>query len=139
MIQKADLLKELNHDLAYEFAAAVQYVQHAACLTGGEYQTIHKELLVHASEEMGHATVLAEQITYLGGTPTIDVEARETDKSSKKMLEQDLAGERLAVRRYNQRIEQAQALKLYGLETALKGILAMEEEHERDLMEALGL
>jgi bacterioferritin len=139
MITKEKLLSELNKDLEFEYAAAVQYVQHASCLTGAEYQSIHKELLVHANEEMAHATALSDQIVYLGGTPTVDVEKREIDKSSKKMLEQDLGGERLAINRYSQRIEQAQELKLYGLEQVLKTILSQEEEHERDLQEALGL
>ncbi|PIR48146.1 ferritin [Candidatus Peregrinibacteria bacterium CG10_big_fil_rev_8_21_14_0_10_55_24] len=139
MVTKDQLLTELNRDLAYEYAAAIQYIQHAATVTGPEYQTITGELLVHVTEEIGHANILAEQIAYLGGDPTMEVEERYTDKSSKKMLEQDLEGERLAIRRYRERIEQAQELKLYGLEQALKGILADEEEHERDIMLALGM
>jgi bacterioferritin len=139
MITKEELIKEINVDIAYEFAAAIQYVQHAACMTGAEYQSIQKELIVHATEEMGHANVLAEQVSYLGGVPAVDVEERLIDPSSKTMLEQDLAGEQLAVQRYRERIEQAQSLKLYGLEMALKNILVDEEEHERDLQEALGM
>jgi len=139
MATKEQLIEELNGDLAYEYAAAIQYIQHAATLTGGQYQTINAELLVHVNEEIGHANILAEQIAYLGGTPTMEVAERKTDKDSKTMLEQDLAGERLAIERYNVRVEQAQELKLYALETALKGILADEEEHERDLQEALGM
>lgn len=139
MITKETLIQELNKDLEYEFAAAIQYVQHAACLTGAEYQTIHKELLIHANEEMAHAVILSDQIVYLGGTPTVDVEKRLVNSSSKSMLEQDLGGEKLAISRYAKRIEQSQELKLYGLEQALKNILAQEEEHERDLLEALGM
>ncbi|MFH1670823.1 MAG: ferritin-like domain-containing protein [Patescibacteria group bacterium] len=139
MTSKEDLIKELNGDLAYEYAAAIQYIQHAATLTGGEFQSINAELLIHVNEEIGHANILAEQIAYLGGEPTMEVAERHTDKDSRKMLEQDLDGERLAIRRYKERVEQAQELKLYALETALKGILADEEEHERDIMEALGM
>ena len=69
----------------------------------------------------------------------MDVAERHTDTAPKKMLEQDLEGERLAIRRYKERIKQAQELELYALETVLKQILADEEEHERDLMEALGM
>lgn len=136
---KDELIAELNGDLAYEFAAAIQYVQHAATMTGGEFQSITAELLVHVNEEIGHANLLAEQIDYLGGTPTMDVAERHTDTAPKKMLEQDLEGERLAIRRYKERVKQAQELELYALETVLKQILADEEEHERDLMEALGM
>ncbi|MBU0458687.1 ferritin-like domain-containing protein [Patescibacteria group bacterium] len=139
MITKEELIRELNGDLAYEFAAAIQYVQHVATLTGGEFQSINAELIVHVNEEIGHANILAEQIDYLGGIPTMDVAERFTDKDSRKMLEQDLEGERLAIRRYRERVKQAQELELYALETALKQILADEEEHERDIMEALGM
>jgi len=138
-MSKDDIIKDLNGDLAYEYAAAIQYIQHAATLTGGEFQSINAELLVHVNEEIGHANILAEQIDYLGGVPTMDVAERHTDKDSKKMLEQDLEGERLAIKRYKERIKQAQALELWALETALKQILADEEEHERDIMEALGM
>jgi len=139
MVTKDELLQELNKDLSYEYAAAIQYIQHGATMTGAQYQSITKELLVHVNEEIGHANILAEQIAYLGGTPTMDIEERMTDADPEKMLRQDLAGEQLAIKRYNERIEQAQELKLYGLEMALKSILADEEEHERDLAEALGL
>jgi bacterioferritin len=87
-----DLLAELNKDLAWEYAAAVQYTQHAAVITGAKYESIQKELLVHAQEEMQHAMMLSEQIDYLGGVPTINVEKREVAKASLEMLEQDLRG-----------------------------------------------
>lgn len=139
MVTKEELLAELNKDLAYEYAATIQYVQHASLMTGAQYQSITKELIVHASEELGHANLLAEQIAYLDGTPTVDVEECFIASDQKTMLEQDLQGEQTAVRRYRERVEQAQQLKLYGLEMVLKQILADEEEHERDLLEALGL
>ncbi len=136
---KAELIKLLNEDIAYEYAAAIQYVQHASVLTGAEFQSIQKELLVHVGEEIQHAIQLSEQVAYLGGTPTVEVTERHTDTDSKKMLEQDLAGEQHAIKRYNERIKQTQELELYGLEQVLKGLLSQEEEHERDIAAALGL
>jgi len=138
-ITKEELIDKLNEDLENEYAAAIQYVQHAAVITGPEYQSIQKELLIHVDEEMGHAKMLADQIAYLGGTPTMDVGACYTDAESKKMLQQDLAGEKLAIKNYTERIAQAQELGLYGLEQVLKNILSDEEEHERDIAAALGM
>ena len=138
-ITKEELIDKLNEDLENEYAAAIQYVQHAAVITGPEYQSIQKELLIHVDEEMGHAKMLADQIAYLGGTPTMDVGACYTDVESKKMLQQDLAGEKLAIKNYTERIAQAQELGLYGLEQVLKNILSDEEEHERDIAAALGM
>ena len=128
------LISDLNTDLALEYSAAIQYVQHAACLSGAQYESIQKELLVHANEEMAHAVLLSDQIASLGGTPTVDVGARMTATDSLKMLKQDLAGEEMAIRRYKARIAQAEKLQEYGLRRILEDILIQEEEHRRDLL-----
>jgi bacterioferritin len=131
------LLAELNKDLEWEYAAAVQYVQHAAAINGAQFDSIQKELLIHAQEEMEHAVMLSEQIDFLGGTPTVDVEKREISTDSLEMLKQDLWGEDNAINRYKERIGQAEALKEYGLRRILEDILIQEEEHKRDISNAL--
>ncbi|MFA7238900.1 MAG: ferritin-like domain-containing protein [Sulfuricellaceae bacterium] len=136
-ITKKKLLEELNKDLEWEYAAAVQYVQHAAVINGAQFDSIQKELLIHAQEEMQHAVMLSEQIDFLGGVPTVDVEKRETSENSLEMLKQDLWGEDNAIERYKERIGQAEALKEYGLRRVLEDILIQEEEHKRDIANAL--
>lgn len=131
------LLSELNKDLEWEYAAAVQYVQHAATINGAQFDSIQKELLIHAQEEMQHAVMLSEQIDFLGGVPTVDVEKRDISADSLEMLKQDLAGEENAITRYKERIGQAEALKEYGLRRVLEDILIQEEEHKRDIANAL--
>jgi len=138
-MNKKEMIALLNEDLTKEYAAAVQYVQHAACVTGAQYQAIQKELIIHSNEEMGHALSLSDQIATLGGIPTIDVNERHIAKDSKKMLKQDLAGEEDAIRRYRARVSQAEEMKEYGLKRALEDILVVEEEHRRDLQAALGM
>ncbi|MEW6645807.1 MAG: ferritin-like domain-containing protein [Pseudomonadota bacterium] len=137
-ITKKKLIDELNKDLEWEYAAAIQYVQHAAVITGPEYESIQKELLIHSQEEMAHAVMLSDQIGFLGGVPTVDVEKREIADSSKEMLKQDLSGEENAIKRYKERIAQAEALQEYGLRRVLEDILIQEEEHKRDLLTVLG-
>jgi bacterioferritin len=132
-VTKKQLLEELNKDLEWEYAAAIQYVQHAAVIAGAKYEGIQKELIIHSQEEMAHAVLLSEQIDFLGGTPTVDVEKRAVSRNSVQMLKQDIEGEDLAIRRYHKRIDQAEALKLYGLRRVLEDILLQEEEHKRDL------
>ena len=131
------LLSELNKDLEWEYAAAIQYVQHAAAINGAQYDSIQKELLIHAQEEMQHAVMISEQIDFLGGIPTVDVEKREISADSVKMLKQDLWGEDNAITRYKKRIGQAEELKEYGLRRVLEDILIQEEEHKRDIANAL--
>jgi len=127
------LIEELNKDLEWEYAAAIQYIQHAAAITGAKYESIQKELLIHSQEEMQHAVSLSDQINFLGGTPTVGVEERKISDKSFEMLKQDLAGEEYAIKRYKERIAQAGELNEYGLRRALEDILIMEEEHKRDL------
>ncbi|MBU0612517.1 ferritin-like domain-containing protein [Patescibacteria group bacterium] len=137
-ISKEQFIKELNKDLEWEFAAAIQYVQHAAVITGPEYDAISAELIVHSNEEMAHAVQVSSIITDLNGAPVIDVEERKVSENAKEMLEQDLVGEELAITRYKERIKQAEELGEYGMRRILEDILMQEEEHRRDLLSSLG-
>ena len=103
-------------------------------ITGAQYESISKELVIHSQEEMQHALMVSEQIDFLGGTPTTEVEKREVSEKSLAMLKQDLAGEQLAIDRYKERIAQAEELREYGLRRVLEDILIQEEEHKRDLL-----
>lgn len=137
-ITKGELVRLLNNDLKREYAAAIQYIQHAAVITEAPFGGIVKELKVHTNEEIQHAMLLADQIVSLGGVPTVEVGKIDTAKDSKEMLEQDLAGEEDAIARYKTRIEQAEELEELSLTQQLRTILATEEEHATDLKEALG-
>lgn len=137
-MKKEEFIDLLNKDLEEEYAAAVQYIQHAAMVTGAKYQSIQKELIVHANEEIMHANQLADLITTLGGVPTAEIGKRFVSDKSEEMLKQDLQGEQSAIARYKKRIEQANQLGEYGIARVLMDILVMEEEHERDLLAALG-
>jgi len=137
-ISKKKLLELLNDDLAWEYTAAIQYVQHSGVLTGAQYGDIKKEIILHANEELQHAITLADQIDYLGGVPTVKVYPAQTSPKNEVMLQQDLDGENDAIARYSARIEQAEELKLLHLAQQLRQILIMEQEHAMDLEQALG-
>ena len=137
-ITKEEFVSQLNKDLEWEFAAAVQYVQHASVITGPEYDSIAKELVVHSNEEMMHAQKLSDIISDMGGVPTIVVEERKISSDSKILLEQDLEGEELAISRYKTRVAQAEELGEYGVRRILEDILMDEEEHRRDVLSSLG-
>jgi len=137
-ITKKKLVELLNRDLSLEYTACIQYTQHQAVLKGAMYQSIQKELIIHAQEELAHAVIIADQIDYLGGVPTIDVVPPKISPDNVRMLEQDLAGENDAIKRYILRIKQAEELDLYHLAQQLRNILAVEQEHAMDLEQALG-
>ena len=137
-ITKEQLVELLNKDLGLEYTAMVQYTQHQGALKGAMYQSMQKELVIHAQEELAHATILAAQIDYLGGVPTVDMPAARTSPDSVTMLKQDLDGENDAIARYSARIRQAEELNLFHLAQQLRNILAVEQEHAMDLEQALG-
>lgn len=137
-IAKEQMVDLLNRDLELEYSACIQYVQHAAVITGAQYESIQKELLVHANEELGHAVLISEQIATLGGNPTVKVGDIHVSDDNPEMLRQDLAGEEDAIARYKARIRQAEELEEYGLRRVLEDILIVEEEHRRDLLMSLG-
>jgi bacterioferritin len=132
------LVDLLNMDLGLEYSAAIQYINHAAVMTGAAYGDVIKELKVHVTEEIQHAMVLADQIDYLGGSPSVNVGQIRTSKDNDQMLQQDLEGEEDAIRRYKIRVEQAEVLKEFALAQQLRNILAVEQEHAMDLKQALG-
>ena len=99
MVTKEELIELLNKDLILEYAAAVQYINHSALMTGAQFGSIIKELKVHATEEMMHAQTLADQIAFLGGKPAIDVGKVHISDDNVEMLKQDLDGELDAIRR----------------------------------------
>ncbi len=82
--------------------------------------------------------VLADQIDYLGGSPSVDAGKIATSKDNDQMLQQDLDGEEDAIKRYKLRVEQTEELKEFALAQQLRNILATEQEHAMDLRQALG-
>ena len=133
----SNIITLLNEDLRLEYAAAIQYYQHASVING--LHTVYaQELRTHASEELGHAQKISDFINYLGGTPVAEVGQTLIAFDNQEMLGQDLDGENVAIDRYKQRIEQAVECGLYGLQSILLGIIEEEESHANDLKTILG-
>ena len=136
-VSRAQLIDLLNKDLAKEFSALVQYVQHAAVITGPEYDAIAGR--AHRALERGApARAHALEPDRLPRRCAVGGRGRRPRLPGlEAMLEQDLAGELDAIARYRERIAQAEMLQEYGLRRALEDILIVEEEHARDLQSAL--
>lgn len=132
------LVELLNKDLELEYSAAIQYINHSAVMSGAEFGDLIKELKIHTNEEIQHAMILADQIDYFGGAPSVAVGPIRVSKNNKEMMQQDLDGEEDAIKRYKIRIDQAEQLKEFALSQQLRTILAMEQEHAMDLIQALG-
>jgi bacterioferritin len=134
-----DLIKLLNEDLETEFQSIVQYVQHVATISGAEYTSTVDELRVHLTQELAHATALAEQVSFLGGEPSTHVPDVAVAADSRGALEADLALETNQLEHYRDRVQQANEIGLADVAEALRPLLTQTQEHVRDLTAALGL
>ena len=66
------LLTVLNEAYADEWLAYYQYWIGAKVIKGPMKKAVEAELIVHATEELMHANLVADRIIQLGGTPLID-------------------------------------------------------------------
>jgi bacterioferritin len=137
-MEKDQLLARLNEDLELEFRSIVQYTQHLATVKGMEFQPIAEMIRPHLKEELEHAVVLAEQIDFLGGTPTTRVPEVPSETDSKSAFELDLDLEEQQLAGYRERFEQVQEMGLPDVAEALRPLLEQTQDHVRDLRGALG-
>ena len=135
---RQELIDALNEDLAREFQAIIAYVVYSQVLKGAEYMAIAKELETHAAEELSHALVIANQIDYLGGTPTVTPKPVKLATSSKELLRFDLDNENDTIRNYRKRVKQCESLNEFAMAEHIREILKQEQEHQIDLATALG-
>jgi len=136
------LLEMLNAALSEEWLAYYQYWIGARLMEGPMRSEVEPELLIHADEELNHAVMVCERIIQLGGTPVINPadwtkHARcEYDEPSdpyiEVILEQNLKGERCAIKRY-QEIADFTAGKDHSTHQMAVQILNDELEHEDDI------
>ncbi len=128
-MNKSGLIDLLNEDLELEYRSIVQYVQHIASVKGAQWQSTLDELGVHLGQELDHALILARQIDFLGGVPSTRVPDAERGEDARAALEQDLALEEGQLRRYRERVEQANELGLPDLAETIAPLLSQTQEH----------
>jgi len=133
------LVNALNDDLAREYQAIIAYTVYSNVLSGAQWMAIAKELKGHAAEELEHAMIIADQIDYLGGMPTVTPKEVKTSDKPEDMLRFDLDNETETIRNYRERVQQAEALGHYALAEQLRRIITQEQEHQHDLATALGI
>jgi len=133
------LVNALNDDLAREYQAIIAYTVYSNVLSGAQWMAIAKELKGHAGQELEHAMIIADQIDYLGGMPTVTPKEVKTSDKPEDMLRFDLDNETETIRNYRERVQQAEALGHYALAEQLRRIITQEQEHQHDLATALGI
>ena len=136
------LIQMLNEALTEEWLAYYQYWIGARMMEGPMRSEVEPELLLHATQELGHAELVVNRIIQLGGTPILNPQkwsefakcsyAEPLDYYIEVILEQNLEGERCAIQRYEELAEFT-----YGKDHATyqmaTTILNDELEHEHDI------
>ena len=126
-------IDRLNEDLGTEYQSIVQYIQHIATIKGPEYHSITEELGNHLGQELQHAKILAQQIDFLGGTPTVKVPDVPDASDGASALKADVELEQRQLDRYRQRVMEANELGLPDVAEVLRPLLQQTQDHVREL------
>ena len=144
---KADrerVIEVLNEVLATEIVCTLRYKSHYYLATGMYKEPVAAEFLQHAAEEQGHADLVCERITQLGGEPNLNP-AGLADRSHseyrggeslRELVMEDLVAERIAVETYSE------IIRWLGdddttTRRVMESILSNEEEHANDMLDLL--
>jgi bacterioferritin len=134
----------LNEALATELVCILRYKRHYFMATGINADSVAQEFLQHATEEQGHADLIATRIVQLKGEPNFNPEGLAMRSHAEyvegdsliEMIKEDLVAERIAIDSYGEMIRYV-GDKDITTRRMLEGILAMEEEHADDLSSLL--
>ena len=125
------VIDALNHAVALEHAACIQYKQHAL-LVRGLWRKVYSEFFLEESRTaQEHAYKFGQKIVALGGVPTIEVGTPVRQSLDlEEMLKHDLELERQAKQAY------LDALALCEDDVALRNMLEDQiEDEQRDIEE----
>ena len=140
------LLDLLNKAFCDEWFAYYQYWLGAKLVKGPMKDAVAAELLLHATEELAHANLIANRIIQLGGKPITEPKLwyqwsgcgydGPNDEYVKVILEQNIKGERCAIGYYNELMKKTRDADMVTYNMVLT-ILQQEVEHEEDLQALL--
>ncbi len=136
------LVESLNHAFADEWLAYYQYWVGAKIVKGPMKDAVASELILHATEELAHADMLALRIIQLGGTPLISPGEwlkntqcgydAPIDPFVRQVLAQNIKGEQCAIDVYQSLLQFIKDKDPVTYNIVLT-ILQQEVEHEEDL------
>jgi len=117
------LIDGLNEDLRGEFQAVIMYRLYASMVQGPYRQELRTFFASEIPEELGHAQLLADKISALGGIPAAE------PAPVKVVLE--------TIQRYIRRRDMAEAAGEIGLAADFDTLLADESNHRDELRQML--
>jgi bacterioferritin len=131
-MDKQEMVKLLNEDLAGELGAIIQYITYAAKATGPYRPQLSQFFLNEVPDEQGHAQYLANKIVALGGEPTTKAREVPPAKNDREMVLAVCEAETRAVSDYTKRAKQAEEFSDKGLVVQLEDIINDETGHREE-------
>lgn len=120
------VIDKLNEALRHEWTGVAQYAQ-AGFLVSGLWREVYSKMFFeNAEESFGHAKLVGEKITALGGVPTIERKQVKQTNDIHEMLQNGLEFESTAVKIYNEALLLAEGDR--ALVVFLEDILKEEQE-----------
>ena len=135
---RATVIKLLNEALATELVCILRYKRHFFMAGGINADAVAQEFLQHATEEQGHADLIAARIVQLKGAPNFDPDGLAMRSHAEyvegdsliDMIKEDLVAERIAIESYGEMIR-------YLGDKDVTTRRMLEEEHAEDLSSLL--
>ncbi len=120
------VIDKLQDCLRHEWTGVAQYAQ-AGFLVSGLWREVYSKMFFdNAEESFGHAKLVGEKITALGGVPTIERKPVKQSNDITEMLNNGLEFESAAVKLYNEALLLAEGDR--ALVVFLEDILKEEQE-----------
>ena len=141
-LEISEIITTLNRAYADEWLAYYQYFIEAKVIKGIMKDAIISELTLHAADELRHATMVADRILQLGGTPLTHPqmwfshtncgydEPKNFDVVA--ILDDAIKGEQCAIKTYSTIVDLVKDKDIVTYDIVSQ-ILADEVEHEEDL------
>jgi len=143
-LDRVAVITLLNEALATEIVCTLRYRRHYFCAEGIHSESVKREFLEHANQELAHADRIAERIVQLGGSPDLAPATLERRSHAeyvegdtlRDMIGANLLAERIAIESYREMIafvgEHDPTTR-----RLLEDVLADEEEHAEDMSSLL--
>lgn len=130
---RTDVLTKLDKILEAELSGVVRYLHYSFMIFGPNRIPITKWFRDHATEGMGHAVIIGEKITALGGHPTLKVKAvPETNNHNiMEILKESLVFEKESLALYHDLLKVTDGD--VALEEMVREIIREETEHVEEV------
>ncbi len=128
-VNRDKIIKALNQALSLEIGATLQYLHHHWTGEGYDSPAVLELFEKISRDEMKHMEKIAERINYLGGDPTLIPAEIKKGGDLYKMMQDDLAGENMAIQVYKTHIKLFDESGDPTSRLMMEQILSDEEKH----------